>query len=440
MDTDISTDIHTLGTPVLDDEAVAGHKAAVLGRLKQAGLPVPPGFVAGAEDYRAFIEATGLHDRIMGRLSDLDVHDMVELESASVHIRGEIVNAEIPDRIQDAITAGYRELGSPLVVVRASSTSGHAPGISFAGMFETQMHVLGEAEVIRAIKHCWSSLFTARNIRYSHTHGRSALTTGIAAIVQRQVDPAKAGTLITTDPVNGDPDRVVIEAILGLGESVTGGSVSPDRFVFGKSENAVLTSQVRHKEYVVERNPGDGTAIHGIAGERQNEPVLSDLEIQLLVELGLKAEEVLGYPLSVEWAIDHENVAWVIQARPAPVTSRSEAAVGVRTGTADSFLRGECAMPGTVTGEVRVVLSPEDTSGFKPGEILVTRDLLPEWTPLMQAASAVVTDYGGMTSHAATVARELGIPCVVGTNAATTALKTGQVITVDAQAGEISPG
>ncbi len=434
-----ATEIQEIGASALDDYAIAGHKAAVLGRLQQAGLPVPSGFVVGADHYRSFIEVTGLHDRILGRLSDLDVHDLVDLENTSVHIRGEIVNAEIPGPIQDAITAAYREFGSPLVAVRASSTSEHAPGISYAGMFETRMHVLGEVELIRSIKHCWSSLFTARNIRYSHTHGRSALTAGIAAIVQRQVDPVKAGTLITTDPVTGDPDHVLIEASLGLGESVTGGSVSPDRFVFGKSEKALLTSVVPHKEYVVERNPGDGTAIHGVAGSHQDEPVLSDLEIELLVELGLKAEEILGCPQSIEWAIDHDNVAWVIQARPAPEASRLEAGEAGGRGTADPFLRGECAVPGTVTGEVRVVTSPGEASGFKSGEILVTRDLLPEWTPLMQSASAVVTDYGGLTSHAATVARELGIPCVVGTKAATTALETGQVVTVDALAGAVLP-
>ncbi|MGK2932229.1 MAG: PEP/pyruvate-binding domain-containing protein [Solirubrobacterales bacterium] len=439
MNSRTTTDIRELGASALDDEAVAGHKAAILGQLKRAGLPVPPGFVVGAEDYRSFIGTTGLRGRILERLSDLDIHDLVELENASVHIRGEIVNAEIPGGIEEAMTAAYRELGSPLVAVRSSSTSEHAPSVSFAGMLETRMHVLGEVEVIRSVKHCWSSLFTARNIRYSHTHGRSALTTGIAAIVQRQVDPAKAGTLLTTDPVTGDPDHILIEASLGLGESVTGGSVSPDRFVFGRAENALLASKVPHKEYVVDRNPGDGTAIHEIAGERQDAPVLSDLEIRLLVELGLKTEEILGSPQSIEWAIDHDNVAWVIQARPAPRTSRAETGSSDAPGTVDSFVRGECAMVGTVTGEVRVVASPADATGFKSGEILVARDLLPEWTPLMQSASAVVTDFGGQTSHAATVARELEIPCVVGTKAATTALKTGELVTVDARAGLITP-
>lgn len=429
-------DLYDIGK---EDTPFAGSKGAKLGELAEAGLQVPAGFVIGAPVYRAFLSASGLQDEISARLRGLDANDPVARDNASVHIRAEINAAEVPGQIEESIIAAYRQIGSAVVAVRASTTSENTAGASFAGTTESKLSIRDERSLIRSVKHCWSSLFTSRNIYYAAKHGQLASSTAMAVIVQRQVDAQKAGMMVTVDPVSGMEDRIVIEATFGLGEAVAGGSVSPDRFVVEKSSRSTLSKQIRHKEFVVEKEPGDGQRIRRIEGEGQDSSVLNDLEIQLLVDLALKVEQIFEGPQSLEWAIDPDGVTWLLQIRPAPSAAPDQADRAAAAPGAPGTLRGESAEPGVVTGRARVVETTEDAYDFESDEILVARAIAPTWTPILQRASAVVTDLGGMTSHAATVARELGVPCVVGTNDATRRIQTGDRVTVDAINGIVVP-
>lgn len=421
------------------DVPFAGSKGAKLGDLSKAGLTVPAGFVVGAPVYHAFLLASGLQDSITERLRGLDTDDAVARDNASVHIRAEINAAEVPLPVADAIVAAYRRIGSEVVAVRASTTSENTPSASFAGTNETELSVRDEQSLIRSVKHCWSSLFTSRNIFYAAKHGRLASANAMAVIVQRQIDAEKAGMMLTIDPVSGQDDRIVIEATFGLGEAVAGGSVSPDRYVVEKESRSLLTRQIHHKEFVVETEPRAGQKIRRLEGEAQDSSVLNDLEIHLLVDLGLKAEQHFGSPQSLEWAIDADRVTWILQVRPAPPADRTEGDQDSVAPATPGVIRGESAAPGAVTGQARVIDAIEDAYDFEDDEILVVRELAPAWTPVMQRASAVVTDLGGMTSHAATVARELEVPCVVGTGDATRRVRTGDRVMVDATNGIVVP-
>jgi pyruvate,water dikinase len=429
-------DLHGIGK---EDAPFAGSKGAKLGELSKAGLLVPAGFVVGAPIYRAFLGVSGLQDEITARLHGLDANDSVARDNTSVHIRAEINAAEVPVHIEDSIIAAYRQIGSAVVAVRASTTSENTASASFAGTNETDLSIRDETSLIRSVKHCWSSLFTSRNIYYAAKHGQLASSNAMAVIVQRQVDAEKAGMMITVDPVSGMDDRIIIEATFGFGEAVAGGSVLPDRYVVEKASRALLTKQIHHKEFVVEKEPGDGQKIRRLEGEGQDSSVLNDLEIQLLVDHALKAEQHFESPQSLEWAIDPDDVTWMLQVRPAPSVVRNETDQATVAPGIPGTLRGESAAPGVVTGRARVIDSTEDAYDFESDEILVARAIAPAWTPILQRASAVVTDLGGMTSHGATVARELQIPCVVGTGDATRRVRTGDRVMVDATNGIVVP-
>ena len=425
------------------DVAWAGGKGANLGELTAAGLPVPGGFVVGAPAYAAFCEATGLRGRIAGVLASVDVDDPEGLAAASLRVRA-LVDAEpLPEWIDEAIRAAYAELarGDPdaPVAVRSSATAEDTEAASFAGMNETFLNVQGPDGVVEAVRRCWSSLFGARTIFYRARRGFGQADMDIAVVVQRQVAATRAGVMFTIEPATRAADRLVIEGSLGLGESVVGGGVSPDRYVVDKDTLAVVDRDVRWKAFAVEAAPAGGTVERELAGAEAAGPILSDGEARALAELGRRIEEHYGSPQDVEWAFDPEGAIWILQARPVTAAGARQAAP-TAAGDGRVLLRGLGASPGTASGAVRVLRSPADGGRLGQGEVLVTRMTTPDWVPLMRRTAAIVTDSGGMTCHAAIVSRELGIPCIVGTQEATTRLRDGDLVTVDATRGLVLEG
>ena len=442
VEASVETGVRTLSALGRGDVPFAGGKGANLGELARAGFPVPPGFVIGAPVYATFVEASGLRQQIAEKLEGLDVGDSTALQTAAADVRATIEAAPVPEVIDRAIRAAYADLGERAdapVAVRSSATAEDTEAASFAGMNETFLNVCGPDAVVDAVHRCWSSLFGARTIFYRAEQGLPQADMDIAVVVQRQVDVDRAGVMFTVDPASGARDRIVIEGAFGLGEVVVSGRVSPDRYVVDKSTLAVLAREIHSKTAVIEARPDGGTTLREVTGEEALRPTLSDDEARELAELGRRIERHYNAPQDTEWAIDLDGRTWILQARPVTALS-SPAPSGTSETGAQVLLRGLGAGPGRAGGPVTVVGSLAEAAKFGDGAVLVTRMTAPDWVPLMRRAAAIATDSGGMTCHAAIVSRELGIPCVVGTQDATKKLRDGEVVTVDGTHGLVLEG
>ena len=427
-----------------EDVSYAGGKGANLGELTQAGLPVPPGFVLGAPAYAAFVDGTGLRDRIAERLAAVDPEDTDRLAEVTAQVREMVALERMPEWLAEEIAAAYADLSrageTPPVAVRSSATGEDTASASFAGMNETFLNISGREAVIDAVRRCWASLFGARTVFYRAQRGLSQAGMDIAVVVQLQIPSTRSGVMFTIDPASGRDDRLVIEGSFGLGEAVVSGSVSPDRYIVGKDPFAILTREVRRKELVIEGAPGGGgTVTRELDPGEAQRPVLTDEEVLAVADLGRRIEGHYGTPQDTEWAFDPDGRVWMLQSRP--VTASGGTADHPEAETeGETLARGLGAAPGAASGAVRVVAALDEASRLKEGEVLVAHMTAPDWVPLMRRAGAIVTDSGGMTCHAAIVSRELGIPCVVGTGDATSKLRDGELVTVDAGRGVVIEG
>ncbi|HUP33417.1 MAG TPA: phosphoenolpyruvate synthase [Gaiellaceae bacterium] len=424
-----------------EDVAFAGGKGANLGELARANVPVPLGFVVGAPAYAAFVDGSGLRHRIAARLASVDVDDPDQLEAAASDLRALVEDEPVPPDVEAAVRHAYAELaGEGPVAVRSSATAEDTETASFAGMNETFLNVCGADAVVEAVRRCWSSLFGARTVFYRAKRGFGQADMDIAVVVQRQVDAERAGVMFTIDPATGATDRIVIEGSFGLGEAVVSGRVSPDRYVVDKGTLAVVAREIHPKTSVVEARPGGGTTVRELTHDEAVRPTLSDDEARALAELGARIELHYRAPQDTEWAIDADGTIWILQARPVTAAGGAEAAPQASAPEEHVLLRGLGAGPGLAAGPVTVLGSLAEAGKFADGAVLVTRMTAPDWVPLMRRAAAIATDSGGMTCHAAIVSRELGIPCVVGTQEATGKLRDGELVTVDATRGLVLEG
>jgi pyruvate,water dikinase len=439
------------------DSKLVGGKAAHLGELVSAGVRVPPGFVVTTEAYVEFVKYSGIWDTIMDIVRNIDVNNLEELEEASGNIRRIIETAPMPKHIEEAIRNAYNTLAEkigveePLVAVRSSAVTEDLPDASFAGQQDTYLNVKGVDNVIKFIKKCWSSVFTPRAIFYRQTKGIPHERALMAVIVQKMVNARSAGVMFTINPVTGDDSVVVIESSWGLGEAVVAGKVTPDRFIVSKEDLRIVDRQINTKEIAIVYDPATGSnKVVKLPPEKANAPSLTDDEARELAEYGIAIEKHYGRAMDIEWAIDADmpfpDNIFIVQARPETVFSTGKAKPVEETaatiGTGRVLVRGLPASPGVATGVARVILDPHspEAKQFQEGEILVTRMTDPDWVPLMKKAAAIVTDEGGMTSHAAIVSRELGIPAVVGTKNATKVIRSGQLVTVDGSRGVVYEG
>jgi pyruvate, water dikinase len=434
------------------DVAKAGGKGANLGEMLHAGLPVPGGFVITVQAFERFIQSNALDTFITATLASLDVNDSAALERTANVLRERVTSGVLPPDLREAIISAYALLTpeapdgkapDPFVAVRSSATAEDNVEFSFAGMFESFLDVRGPDELLDRVRACWASTFGARVLFYRIKRGLPAQMP-VAVIVQRMIDSTKSGVMFSVDPATHDPSRVVIEAAWGLGEVVVGGQVVPDRYVLHKPSGAVLQAQIGAKDFLLTRDARSGRvkSVNLLADARRNARVLEDAELRTLVELANRLEEHYGSPQDIEFAIDQSGI-YLTQTRPITTLGGQAAAPTPPTRPAPQqgpILRGLGASPGVGAGSVRVLASVLDAAELQPGEVLVTHMTSPDWVPLMRRASAIVTDAGGMTSHAAIVSRELGIPCVVGTHEGTHVLRTGTAVTVDGGAGTVSLG
>ena len=427
------------------DVATVGGKGANLGEMMAADLPVPPGFVLTIDAYQSFYKANELGPRVAAELKQIDPDNPAALEATAKTLRQLIVNGAVPDDLRAEIEHAYDALAREgtlcrRVAVRSSATAEDTAQFSFAGMFESYLNVFGKAGVVEAVKACWASTFGARVLFYRIKQGLPT-EMPVAVVVQRMVNSEKSGVMFTSDPSTRDSTRMVIEAAWGLGEAVVQGSVTPDRHVLDKDSLAVLATQVAEKEFLLAWDGEKQATVRiDLAGDpRAKAPVLTSNELTTLGTLARRAEQHYGVPQDLEFAIEGGEI-FLTQSRPITTLEAARTTASSTSSESKPLVHGLGASPGRVSGIVRLLDSPESESQMKAGEILVTRMTSPDWVPIMRRAAAIVTDSGGMTSHAAIVARELGLPCIVGAHDATRVLTTGLVVTVDGAAGTIVAG
>ncbi|WP_435098070.1 pyruvate, water dikinase [Halarchaeum sp. P4] len=421
-----------------EDVPSVGGKGASLGELTQAGLPVPSAFVVTADTYRTFLEETGLDEELSDVL-DVDVEDSAALADAAATAKELVLDADLPDEVAETVLAAYDDLGdAPFVAVRSSATAEDLPDASFAGQQETYLNVTRE-DLLDRVRRCWASLFTQRAIYYREEQGFEHDAVDIAVVVQRMVDAEKSGVMFTSHPSTGAP-TTIIEAAWGLGEGVVSGSVSPDNYVLDRKSGDVTDVTVAEKKTLITRDEATGETVErDVPPERREERVLSEAELEELRKLGERVEDHYGTPQDVEWAIADGEV-FMLQSRP--ITTIDDGAdIAEETATdGESLVSGLGASPGIASGAARIVRGLDELDKVGQGDVIVTEMTTPDMVPAMKRASGIVTDEGGMTSHAAIVSRELGVPAVLGTGSATTVLTDDQPITIDGDRGTVEAG
>jgi len=422
-----------------DDIGSVGGKGASLGEMTAAGLPVPPGFVVTAETYRTFIEETGIDEPLFEAV-EVDPEDSAALAEAEATAKELILETELPEPVRDRILSAYDDLddGEAFVAVRSSATAEDLPDASFAGQQETFLNITRE-DLVDRVKRCWASLFTQRAIYYRNEQGFDHDVVDIAVVVQKMVDAEKSGVMFTSHPSTGEP-KLIIEAAWGLGEAVVAGSVSPDNYVVDRETSETLETTVADKKVMMVKDEATGETVEReVAEDRRNAQVLGGTEIGQLVELGERAEAHYDEPQDVEWAIVEGDI-YMLQSRPITTISEQAAEEAATDGNGDVLVSGLGASPGIASGPARVVRKLDQLDKVGEGDVIVTEMTTPDMVPAMKRASGIVTDEGGMTSHAAIVSRELGVPAIVGCENGTEVLGDGQAITIDGDKGSVTEG
>jgi len=435
-----------------------GGKAASLGELTAAGLPVPSGFVVTAGTYREFIEDAGIDEELFSAV-DVDHEDTSALREAHEHAHDLIMETPVPDDVREGILSAYRSLGDGerFVAVRSSATAEDLPDASFAGQQETFLNVRENA-LIERVKECWASLFSQRAIYYRNRQGFPHAEVDIAVVVQEMVPAEKSGVLFTSHPSTGDP-RIIIEAAWGLGEAVVSGTVSPDNYVVDKASGEAETVTVADKKVMMLKDDTTGETVEQeVPDEKRSRRVLGGDEIAELADLGRQVEDHYGAPQDVEWAV-YDGDIYMLQSRPittitddngvdvdvdsggaVAAANGGEAVDAEASGSGDVLFGGLGSSPGVASGQARIITKLDHLDQVGDGDIIVTEMTMPDMVPAMKRAAGIVTDEGGMTSHAAIISRELGVPAVVGTGSATRELEDGQPITIDGDKGTVREG
>ncbi len=435
------------------DGPLVGGKGANLGEMYNAKFPVPPAFVVTTEAYDYFLESPGLKNKITEILSKIDPNDTQKLQEKAKEIRELVETTEMPEDLKDEILEAYDHFnvdlsgikGAPdalaimktaresvFVAVRSSATAEDLKEASFAGQQDSFINIKGKDELIENVKKVFASSFTARAIYYRLKKGFDAHV-GIAAVVQRMINSDKSGVMFSVDPVK--QENILIEAVFGQGEGIVSGRIKPDDYVVSR-DLEIISERVGDKKIAIVRDAGGITKSVHLEPERSKQKVLKTYEIKQLGEYALKLEKHYEHPQDIEFAIEDGEI-YIVQ-------TRAITTLGDKNESQDLegkiIAQGLGASPGVASGIVKIIRSMDDLYKIKDGDVLVTQMTNPDMVVAMQRASAIVTDEGGVTAHAAIVSREMGIPAVVGTENATSILEDGQEITVDGFHGKVYLG
>lgn len=440
-----------------DIEEVGG-KGANLGELLKADIPVPPGFCVTASAYYNFLKEAGLLEIIQDELKELDSEDTKGLNKIAKNIQTKIlkgrINSKLERDIREAYNRLFNETGNKYVAVRSSATAEDLPEASFAGQQATFLNIYGSDVLIDAVKRCWASLFEPRAIYYRQVNNFEHLKVGISVPVQSMVQSEVSGVLFTVDPVTNNRDVIAIDAGLGLGEAVVSGSITPDRYIVRKKDFKIIIKEINKQDFkIVKVKEGEREIDKHVklTEEEKERQKLPDDKIIELAKLGQKIEEYYNAPQDTEWAYESGKI-YFVQSRPVTTLKKNikvtqfegkkiaDKSAKDQPTNDDMILKGAPASVGMSTGPANIIHSASQIDKINKGDVLVTEMTTPDFVPAMRRASAIITDTGGRTCHAAIVSRELGIPCVVGTGQATSKLKQGQLVSVDGAKGVVYKG
>jgi pyruvate,water dikinase len=436
----------------IDDIPQVGGKNASLGEmyhhLRPQGVNLPNGVATTAEAYRYFLESAGLSEGIRQTLEGLDVSNVHDLAARGAAIRDMIVKAHLPQDFEEEIKRGYLELcqkcghnGDMVVAIRSSATAEDLPNASFAGQQATFLNIKGQNEVVQSVKECIASLFTDRAIVYRVTNGFDHMKVALSVGIQQMVAVRSecAGVLFTIDTESGFKNAVVVSSIYGLGENIVQGHVSPDEFIVFKPTMAILKRHLGTKKMKMIPSAGNRTKNLAVSVHDQNRFSINDDQVKTLAHWGMLIEQHYGHPMDIEWALDEDDKQlYIVQARAETVQSRKDTNIIEEyrlTQEGHVIVTGTSVGSKIGSGRASKIMSVKDIDDFKEGDVLVTEMTDPDWVPIMKIASAIVTDKGGRTCHAAIVSRELGIPCVVGTGNSSELIHDGQELTVSCGGG-----
>ncbi len=427
------------------DVPVVGGKNASLGEmigaLAELGVKVPGGFATTAQAFWDTLDENSLREKINARLAGLDINNVAALQEAGRDIRNWVENASLPERLEQGIREAYAAMGDlPSVAVRSSATAEDLPDASFAGQQETYLNVRGVDAVVAHVKKVFASLYNDRAITYRVHHGFDHAQVALSAGVQRMVrsDLAASGVIFTLDTESGFRDVVFVTSSYGLGELVVQGAVNPDEFYVHKPTRALISKALGSK--AIKMVYGDkGTLQLDTHAAGRNKFSISDEEVRALAEMSITIEKHYQRPMDIEWAKDGETgELFIVQARPETVKARASSVQEkfILKDSGDILITGRAIGQKIGAGKVCVVNNPKDMDRVQQGDVLVADMTDPDWEPVMKRAAAIVTNRGGRTCHAAIVARELGIPAVVGTGNATQVLKEDALVTVSCAEGD----
>jgi len=434
----------------IKDIPVVGGKNASLGEMYQnlanKGIQIPNGIATTSDAYFYFLKESGLDSKIREKIKTLNFKDLHNLNVVSKEIRDLIIKTPFPKDLEEEISRAYLELSKSekinnlVVAVRSSATAEDLPDASFAGQQDTYLNISGVINVLISTKKCIASLFNDRAIVYrkdnKYDHTDVALSVGI----QQLVDAKSAGVIFTIDTESGFKDVVVVSSSWGLGENVVQGHISPDEFTVFKPTNAIIKRHLGSKEKKMVSFKKDVLKNIKTTEKERSSYSINEDQVVLLSKWAVSIEEHYKRPMDIEWALDKKtNKLFILQARPETVRSRDDTNVVEQyqlLEKSETILNGTSVGSKIGAGKICKIDHVKDIEKFIPGSVLVTEMTDPDWVPIMKQASAIVTNTGGRTCHAAIISRELGIPCVVGTKNATKILKQGKDITVDCSNGD----
>ncbi len=434
--------------------SVAGGKGANLAEIYNLKIQVPPGFVITAHAYSYFIDKNSLKEKISSLLKGIDYENTKKLDEVTKQVRELIVKGNIPKDMEEDIVESYESLSAESnggketaheilqnaseipVAVRSSATSEDLEDASFAGQQETFVDIKGKKNLLEAVKKCFASLFTSRATYYRNKKGFKHEDSKLAVVIQKMVNSEKSGVVFSKDP-NGKNDNVIIEAVYGFGEGIVSGEITPDKYVVSR-DLKIVEKNISDKKIAISSNNGKIVKIK-LSKEMSSSQVLKEYEIRKLSEIALKLEKHYSKPQDIEFAIASDEV-YIVQTRAITTLGKNVSELKTKELKGEVILEGIAASPGIGMGKVKIVRKMQDLGKVVKGDVLVTKMTNPDMVVTMQRTSAIVTDEGGMTSHAAIVSREMGIPSVVGTRTATQILKENEIVTVDGFTGKVYKG
>lgn len=430
-----------------EDVHFVGGKNANLGEMIGAGFPVPEGFAITVTAYYKFLKENNLDEKIKHLLGTVNYDDTESISQVSSHIKKLIKSSPVPEEIVKEIFSIYQKMtvkyDAAYVAVRSSATSEDSKGASFAGQQETYLNIKGEAAVIDTVRRAWASLFEPRAIFYRHNAKLDQIKTGISLVVQKMVQSDTSGVMFTIDPITTNRQRIVIEAIYGLGEYIVQGRVTPDHYEVDKNDFKIVDKKIVEQSIKLIYKKGEN--IRDFVPEKtRGVQKITDEQIEKIAKIGKDIENHYYFPQDIEWAIEKDKI-YIVQTRPVTtigkkVEARDASIKLTSLSEAKKILVGDPACPGIGIGRVKIIQSVKDISKIQTGDILVASMTNPDYVPAMKKAAGIVTERGGRTSHAAIVSREFGIPAIVGAVGATSRLSENQIVTVNGKTGEVFLG